>query len=49
MDHVGWKDGKDFKRSIRRHPDFVDALAAEMIEEWGSGKYPRGFHRVPSI
>jgi hypothetical protein len=46
MDHIGWKNGKDFKRRIRRHPDFVDALAAEGIEEWGTGKYPRGFARI---
>jgi hypothetical protein len=44
-EHLGWKETKDFKRSIRRHPDFIDALAAEGVEEWGSGKYPRGFRR----
>lgn len=44
MDHIDCKDRKDFKRRIRRHPDFISALAAEGIEEWGSGKYPRGFH-----
>jgi hypothetical protein len=46
MEHIGWKDGRDFKRRIRRHPDFIDALAAEGIEEWGSGRYPRGFWRT---
>jgi hypothetical protein len=46
MDKIHWKDGKEFKRSIRRHPDFIDALAAEGIVEWGSGKYPRGFHHA---
>jgi hypothetical protein len=42
-DHINWKDSKDFKHSIRRHCDFVDALAAEGIKEWGKGKHPRGF------
>jgi hypothetical protein len=46
MKHLGWKDRKDFKRSIRHHPDFIDALAAAGIEEWGSGQYPRGFQRI---
>jgi hypothetical protein len=49
MDHIGWKDSRDFKRRIRQHPDFIDALVAEGIEEWGSGKYPRGFHRSPTL
>jgi len=43
MEQINWKDVKDFKRSIRRHPDFVETLAAEGIQEWGRGKYPRGF------
>jgi hypothetical protein len=47
MDHIGWTDGRDFKRRIRRHQDFVQALADEGIEEGGRGKHPRGFHRVP--
>jgi hypothetical protein len=46
MDHLGWKNRNDFKRRIRRHPDFVEALAAAGIEEWGNGKYPRGFARI---
>ena len=45
MDRIGIRDDKDFKRRIRRHEDFINALAEEGIEEWTSGKYPRGYCR----
>ena len=37
MNHIGWTDGKDFKRRIRRHEDFTQALADEGIGESGGG------------
>lgn len=46
MRFIGWRCRREFKRSIRRHEDFVDALAAKGIEEWGVGRYPRGFRRI---
>ena len=48
MKHIGWNNSKDFKRHIRRHHDFIDALAAEGIDEAGRGKRPTGFERVAS-
>jgi hypothetical protein len=49
MSHIGIKDGKDFRQRIRRHRDFINALAAQGIEEWRSGKYPRGFGYVGGV
>jgi hypothetical protein len=46
MDHIGWIDAKDFKRRIRRHEDFVQALADEGVAEWGYGRWPTGFRRT---
>jgi hypothetical protein len=48
MDHIGWTSSKDFKRRIRRHADFIDALAAEGIEETGRGKRTTAFERIAS-
>ena len=33
MAHIGWTDRKDFKRRIRQHDDFIDALDDAGIEE----------------
>ena len=46
--HLGWKETKDFKRRIRQHHHFVEALEEEGIEEWGAGKWARGFRRKPA-
>jgi hypothetical protein len=46
MDHIGWTCSKDFKRRIRRHEDFINALAAGGIEEAGRRKYPTAFERI---
>jgi hypothetical protein len=43
MAHLGWRDSKEFKRRIRRHDDFQAALRDEGIEEWGKGRWPKGF------
>lgn len=43
---IGWTDTKEFKHSIRRHPDFQQALVDLGIEEWGPGRHPKGFRRV---
>ena len=43
MAHLGWKDGKEFKRRIRQHDDFRAALEDAGIEEWGKGRWPKGF------
>ena len=48
MGHIGWTSSKDFKRRIRRHEDFINALAAEGIEEAGRGKHPTGFQIIMS-
>jgi hypothetical protein len=45
--HIGWRSGRDFRRRIRQHNDFVDVLDEHGIEEWGAGRYPRGFRRIP--
>ena len=47
MSHIGWTDHKEFKRRIRHHADFIDALDDAGIEEWGSGKWPKGFRLAP--
>ncbi|HWM46184.1 MAG TPA: hypothetical protein VNR11_04640 [Xanthobacteraceae bacterium] len=46
MAHLGWRDRREFKRSIRRHAGFCDAMAAADVEEWGPGRWPSGFRRV---
>ena len=43
MAHIGWTDGKEFKRRIRHHDDFIEALDDAGIEEWGPGRWPKGF------
>jgi hypothetical protein len=43
MAHLGWKDSKEFKRRIRKHDDFRAALVDAGIEEWGKGRWPKGF------
>lgn len=43
MASIGMKDSKNFRRSIRNHPDFQDALAEEGIVEHGYGKWNTGF------
>jgi hypothetical protein len=48
MVHIGWVSSKDFKRRIRRHRDFIDALAAEGIKEAGRGKRTTAFERIAS-
>jgi len=45
MDRASWTGVKACKRSIRRHWDFVLALADDGIAEWGRVK-PRGFRRA---
>jgi hypothetical protein len=49
MAHLGWKDRRDFKRSIRRHIGFRDALDEAGVEEWGPGKHPIGFRRTVAV
>ena len=34
MKAIGWKDGKDFKRRIRYHDAFIEALDEAGIDEW---------------
>ena len=46
MAHIGWTDRKEFKRRIRQHDDFIDALDDAGIEEWGPGRWPKGFRRT---
>jgi hypothetical protein len=41
MDGIGWRDRANFKRRIRQHTDFEEALSARGIEETR-----RGFRRV---
>jgi hypothetical protein len=43
MDHIGIKDGRDFKRRIRRHDDCINTLGEAEVEEWR-----RGFRAVAS-
>jgi hypothetical protein len=43
MAHLGWRDRKEFQRRIRKHDDFRAALVDAGIEEWGRGRYPKGF------
>lgn len=45
MEHIGWRDSKEFKRNIRQHDDFITTLEEMEIEEWGRGRYPNGFRR----
>jgi hypothetical protein len=40
---LGWKDSKEFKHRIRRHDDFRAALEEAGVEEWGKGRWPKGF------
>jgi hypothetical protein len=47
MDHIGWKDSREFKRSIRRHDDFVATIEEIGVEEWGPGRYPTCFRKRP--
>jgi hypothetical protein len=49
MRAIGWKDAKEFKKRIREHDDFIDALVAEGIEEYGKGIRPTGFRRVTDL
>lgn len=37
MAAIGWSDAKNFKRRIREHEDFIEALEAEGIEDYGRG------------
>ena len=46
MAHIGWTDRKEFKRRIRQHDDFIDAIEEAGIEEWGTGRWPKGFRRT---
>ena len=46
MAHIGWTDRKEFKRRIRHHDDFIEALDDAGIEEWGPGRWPKGFRRT---
>jgi hypothetical protein len=43
MAHLGWRDRKEFQRRIRKHDDFRAALVDAGIEEWGKGRWPKGF------
>ena len=43
MAHLGWKDSKEFMRRIRKHDDFRAAQEDAGIEEWGKGRWPKGF------
>lgn len=43
MAHLGWKDTRDFKRRIRQHEDFVEALDEAGVEEWVKGTRSTGF------
>jgi hypothetical protein len=51
MRHIGWMSTRDFKRDIREHDDFIEALCEALcercIEEWGSGKRVTSFRRTP--
>ena len=43
MKCVGIFDSSNFRKSIRKHPDFMQAMAEEGIIEWGHGVRPTGF------
>lgn len=44
--HLRWRSMRDFRRDIRQHPAFIEAIAAMGIEEWGKGKRCTGFRCV---
>jgi len=47
MAHLGWSDRGNFKRRVRHHADFVEALASEgIVETPGSGKRLTAFYRA---
>jgi hypothetical protein len=46
MVHIGWTDRKEFTRRIRQHDDFIDAVGDAGIEEWGPGRWSKGFRRT---
>lgn len=48
MQQIGWKDAKDFRRRVRQHPHFIEALEQEGVVEGGPGKRARGFRRSVS-
>jgi hypothetical protein len=48
MAAIGWKDGPNFMRKVRRHPDFVSALAAAGCEERPGGGRGRPGRFVPT-
>src|SRR5262249_53710181 len=47
IDALGWTSAKDFKKRIRDHEDFTEALAEAGIEEWGPKIRMTGFRRKP--
>jgi hypothetical protein len=47
MTHLGWHDRGNFKRRVRHHADFVEAIAAEgIVETHGTGKHLTAFCRA---
>ena len=48
-DAVQMTDLKNFRRSIRKHPDFVEALAEAGVMEFGPGRNPTGFRLAISV
>ncbi|RED45011.1 type III restriction/modification enzyme restriction subunit [Aestuariispira insulae] len=48
-DAVQMTDLKNFRRSIRKHPDFVEALAEAGVMEFGPGRNPTGFRMAVSV
>jgi hypothetical protein len=46
MADIGWTSTQDFKRSIRDHEDFTEALEEAQIKEWGKGTRKTGFRKT---
>jgi hypothetical protein len=47
--HIGCRDQSNFNRMIRRHDDFVQAIADEGIIEWGPGRRMTGFQSAAAV
>lgn len=46
MREIGMSDTSNFRKHVRLHPDFVEALGELGVIEHGEGKYRRGFVRL---
>jgi hypothetical protein len=47
--HIGCRDQSNFNRMIRRHEDFVQALADADVMEWGLGTRMTGFQLAAAV